>query len=445
MALVSAIILGLIFLSLESFRLARTRRQLKWRIAVGGIRGKSSVTRLIAGALREGGIRVMARTTGSRPVVIFPDGHEEEVRRFSLPNILEGKRFLRLAKKEAAEALVVELMAIQPECLEVEVRKIFKPQCLLFTNFRPDHREKLGRTRREVAQNLLRAAFKGGNVFLLEEQMTPEIEEILDRKGAKIIRVNGLGDLGQSEALIMSNGNEPGSKASNLIGSKLKDLSLRDLRSNFGDDFADNIRLALAISRHLGLKDEVAISGMQKAKPDFGGLKIWELTAPPALAPGYLVSAFAANEPESSSLVIEKLKEIIPWKGKEVYGLLLLRRDRGDRTEQWCEAVAQGFFAEFDELFLCGAPELVFRRVKRRVREKEGMIRFQPGLTPISPKTILLKPRIYCLKPWAVMSLTRKLSQRENKPWILIGLGNIVGLGARLVDLWEREAKRIHG
>ena len=437
MAIGSAIILSLIFLSLEAFRLERARRELKWRIAVGGVRGKSSVTRLIAGALREGGIRVIARTTGSRPVVIFPDGHEEEVRRLSPPNILEGKGFLRLAKKEAAEALVVELMAIQPECLEAEVKKIFKPHYLLFTNFRLDHREELGRTRREVAQNLLRAAFKGVNVFLLEEQMTPEIEEILERKGAKIIKVNGYGDFSHSKGLIVSKENELGFKASELIRSKIKNSGPKELRANFGDDFADNIRLALAVSRHLGLKDEVAISGMQKATPDFGSLKIWEAAVSPGHAPGYLVSAFAANEPESSSLVIKKLKELIPWEGKKVYGLLLLRRDRGDRTKQWCEAVAQGFLAEFDELFLCGAPQLVWRRVKRRLKEK--------GLTPISRQTILLKPRIYCLNTWEVMNLTQKLSQRGKEPWILVGLGNIVGLGSRLVDLWEKEGKRIHG
>ena len=37
------------------------------RIHVNGTRGKSSVTRLIAAGLREGGIRTFAKTTGTAP------------------------------------------------------------------------------------------------------------------------------------------------------------------------------------------------------------------------------------------------------------------------------------------------------------------------------------------------------------------------------------------
>jgi hypothetical protein len=43
------------------------------------------------------------------------------------------------------------------------------------------------------------------------------------------------------------------------------------------------------------------------------------------------------------------------------------------------------------------------------------------------------------------MALAEELSQKEERDWILIGLGNIVGLGEKLVDLWERKGRRIHG
>src|SRR3954471_10732401 len=46
------------------------------RIHVGGTRGKSTTTRLIATGLRAGGVRVLAKTTGSEPRLILPDGSE---------------------------------------------------------------------------------------------------------------------------------------------------------------------------------------------------------------------------------------------------------------------------------------------------------------------------------------------------------------------------------
>src|SRR5256885_78840 len=46
------------------------------RIHVGGTRGKSTTTRLIAAGLRAGGRKVLAKTTGSEPRLILPDGSE---------------------------------------------------------------------------------------------------------------------------------------------------------------------------------------------------------------------------------------------------------------------------------------------------------------------------------------------------------------------------------
>ena len=52
----------------------RQLNKLKIRIYVNGIRGKSTVTRLIAGVLREAGIQTLAKTTGSAAMVILPNG-----------------------------------------------------------------------------------------------------------------------------------------------------------------------------------------------------------------------------------------------------------------------------------------------------------------------------------------------------------------------------------
>jgi len=467
-------------------------------VAVGGVRGKSSVTRLIAAALREAGIKTLARTTGSKPVIIFPDGQEEEIQRLGLPSILEGKKILNLAWKTKAQALVVELMAINPECLEAEVRKIFKPQLLILTNFRPDHLEELGRSREEVARNLLRAVSKDSTLLLPKEEITPEIKEYLKKKGVSLVVASNIVASNEAEQTQSGIGIGKGRMA------EWQNLAPKDWRACFGDDFPQNIRLALAATRHLGISEAIAISGMRKVKPDFGSLKIWEY-ALPGKPCGYLASAFAANEPESSALVIKKIKEIITWKKKKIYALLLFRRDRGDRTWQWLQAIQDGFFAEFDGLFLCGCPSftlfLALKKVKgrnlswlfslkkfgdhfsryedfsepgrislkkRSLKERresfEGTeVRFERSENRVDDEEDfqgkekygkenrlneageIIFPEIIKVSPEKVMGLADELSQKEEKDWILIGLGNIVGLGEKLLYLWEKKGRRIHG
>ncbi len=64
---------------LESWAHRRALNRIPIRIHVNGTRGKSSVTRLIAAGLRAGGIRTCAKTTGTLPRMIMPDGTEYPV------------------------------------------------------------------------------------------------------------------------------------------------------------------------------------------------------------------------------------------------------------------------------------------------------------------------------------------------------------------------------
>src|SRR5262245_53156976 len=61
---------------LTSWRHRRHLRAVRLRIHVAGTRGKSTTTRLIAAGLRAGGCKVLAKTTGSEPRLILPDGFE---------------------------------------------------------------------------------------------------------------------------------------------------------------------------------------------------------------------------------------------------------------------------------------------------------------------------------------------------------------------------------
>ncbi|MBM3285322.1 MAG: poly-gamma-glutamate synthase PgsB, partial [Candidatus Aminicenantes bacterium] len=235
------IFLAVLYFFLEQRSLKRRAGGIRFRISVTGTRGKSSVTRLVAAALREAHFSVLARTTGSKPVLLFPDGREEVIKRKGKPTILEAKKILRKASSLGADALVVEMMSIQPECLRVESRRIIRPHVLVVTNVRLDHREEQGRSKPEIASSLASAIPPRATVFLSEEELRPEFEAAAAKMNARIVGV-ARGFFGEA----------PGTDQTPWPG------------------FEENIRLTLAVSDFLGIPREAAWRGIGRAQPDFG-------------------------------------------------------------------------------------------------------------------------------------------------------------------------------
>jgi poly-gamma-glutamate synthase PgsB/CapB len=112
--LLGLLILIVIFLVIESVINKRQLKKIPIRIYVNGTRGKSSVTRLIAASLRAGGVRTIAKTTGSSPRFILPDGTENLIRRLGQPSISEQVKIIRWTRDYQIDALVIECMALQP-------------------------------------------------------------------------------------------------------------------------------------------------------------------------------------------------------------------------------------------------------------------------------------------------------------------------------------------
>jgi poly-gamma-glutamate synthase PgsB/CapB len=140
----------------------QTLKRIPLRIQVNGIRGKSTVTRLIYGALRANGVRVMAKTTGTEARVLLPDGTERPIRRWGPPNIRETLWFMREAQRQGATAVVVECMAVKPELQwTVEHRMVHSTHGVI-TNVRHDHLEAMGLTLPEIAASLGNTIPAGG-------------------------------------------------------------------------------------------------------------------------------------------------------------------------------------------------------------------------------------------------------------------------------------------
>ncbi len=137
--------------------IAHRRRveSLEWRIHVNGIRGKSTVTRIIAGMLREAGYVTIAKSTGTFAAVINRDGVDEPIDRRGPPTILEQIEVTRRYLTPDVDALVIECMAIKPEYQEVSERMIVRSNIGVLTNVREDHQDVMGETLPEIARSLL--------------------------------------------------------------------------------------------------------------------------------------------------------------------------------------------------------------------------------------------------------------------------------------------------
>ncbi len=369
-------------LAVERVRLGRLRSRVPLRICVTGTRGKSSVTRLAAAALRASGRRAAAKTTGSRPMLIFPDGREEEIRRSGLPSVLEQKRVLRWAARLGADALVTEMMSIRAETLAVESRRILKPGILAVTNVRLDHLDDMGRTKPEIARTLSAAIPEGGIVFLSAADDHGAFREAAVRRGSAV-----------------------------------RTVAADHLPPGFPEsEFAENVGLALAVAMEGGVGREAAVRGMAAAAPDFGGMKMWRIGAEGIEV--FALSLFAANEPESTRAALARALGGLAAPPASVIGLLNLRADRGDRTRQWLSALEAGFFEGYDHLVFIGDHARALGRSRRLSR------RMKPVVSSLASR-----------KPEAIMAGLRPLIVPGS---VLVGLGNMGGAGESLVEHWAR-------
>jgi poly-gamma-glutamate synthase PgsB/CapB len=235
-------------------------------------------------------------------MLILPDGSEREIARPGSASIREQVRLVALAAELGADTIVAEMMSIGPEYLAVESGRILRPATLAVTNVRLDHLDEMGRTRDAVARTLA-AAFPGRAAVLFpEEELQPAFEKAAARTGSMLRPVGRPADgQGESEATRLPLG-----------------------------QFEPNVRLARAVLASLGVEEATARRGMAEAPPDFGSLRVWRGRFGGPARPAVCVSAFAANEPESTSAVLARVTARIPLEGRPLVGLFCLREDRGD-------------------------------------------------------------------------------------------------------------------
>ncbi len=377
-----------IWIRLEKLSLVHKSRVLPFRIAVTGTRGKSGVVRMLYAIMREAGMRVMAKTTGSEPLIIDETGRETRVKRKGRTSILEQKDMLQLAADKSVQVLVTELMSIGPETLAAESLQMIKPHVLVITNVRLDHLDQCGTTRNEIARSFAEAIPKNSTVFVPEIEMFPVFEERIARLDSRLVSV-------ESEA-----------REEKLIREEIP-----------GYEFMQNIRLALKVSDFLGIERDVAYAAMQKVPPDPGRFRVWRLDLSLPKRTRFLVNAFAANDPESTRKIMDVLRKNAPLGERKWIGLLNLRKDRGSRTLQWQKAIRQKLFPEFRRMIFLGDHG---EFLKRSLLPDFG------------------GENLFVIQTREGRKIMEKMNSLEEDPAVIVGMGNIGQAGASLVEHWDR-------
>lgn len=296
--------------------------QIPTRILVNGIRGKSSITRLCAGALRGGGLVTVAKTTGTAARFIHPDATEEPVyRKFGLANVVEQIGIVRRAATYRPDALVIECMAVMPALQEINQEKLIRSTIGILCNVREDHLTEMGPTLDDVARSLSRSMPVDGICVTAERDRLPILQEEAAKRNCRLIAVDP------------------------------ETVTDEELLGFSWFTFKENVAIALAVAELLHVDRDTALRGMWDAPPDPGVLSVERYITPEGKRLRF-ANIFAANDPESTLMNVRQLEELGAIR-RPLSVVINCRPDRVERNAQMGAIVPE---LDPDAVFLIGHP-----------------------------------------------------------------------------------------
>jgi len=184
-------------------------------------------------------------------------------------------------------------------------------------------------------------------------------------------------------------------------------FSKEDLAAFSYIEHPENIALALAVCRHLGLDQTKSLAAMQRVRPDPGALQIWHPTlGHTAIA---FVNGFSANDPVSTAGIWDLANEKFPQALSRVV-VMNCRADRAQRSLDLAECLAT--WQGVDACLIVGEGGNIFEKKLRGLR------------CPV--------PRInLCGKP--LPFILQQIESQSHSEGMVVGIGNIAGVGMDLV------------
>lgn len=390
MQLILAALLLMIFIlvilgSIENWNHNSRLNHIPIRIHINGTRGKSSVTRLIASAFRANGITVLAKTTGTLPRIILPNGNEISIIRKSRPNIIEQRDIVKLAAKYNADAIVIECMALQPHLQWISESKLIKATHTLITNIREDHMEIMGPGINDVAKCLASSTPFNGICILGDNQFKTIFQKSTSDRSTELLYI---------EEKDITVATQLQRKISKYI------------------EHIDNLAITWCLLRVLGFENKKSELGILQTEPDPGAFKVFEIEYFGRKL--FLANGFASNDPTSTRRIFELSKEIVQ-SVKKIILIVNLREDRSDRSKQLAQEVNN--WQDVDSIFLLGlGSNLFIRECSKELLEKVEISIFEDPTASLIAESILSEIQEDCL---------------------IVGIGNIAGIGLEIIDFFK--------
>ena len=361
------------------------------RIHVNGTRGKTSVARLISAGLREGGLRVCTKTTGSFASVCAPDGTEYPLHRQDLPNIIEQMRVLRRLVGFRPDAVIVECMALQPQYQMLTEIHMMKSTHGVITNARADHLDIMGPTPDDVALALAGSTPRKATLYTAEKKYLEVFRRAASDRNTRLVATTDEDSAQVTEA-------------------ELDDFQYTE--------HAENVALALRVCADLGVPRESALRGMQALAPEVGATRILEVSFYERSL--LFVNAFAANDPESTELIWERVVEKY-GEGRSRIALVNCRFDRPQRSQQLATVASR--WSPADHYVLMGSGTLLFARAATA-----------GGIKP-SDMTIVEGDDID--------EVFETILEQSGRDPLIVGMCNVKGGGTELARFFANRAKSV--
>lgn len=352
------------------------------RVLVNGIRGKSSITRLCAGALRGGRLVVVAKTTGTAARFIFPDASEEPIyRKFGIANVVEQIGIVRRAASFHPDVLVIECMAVTPSLQEINQSKLIQSTIGVISNVREDHVAEMGPTLDDIARSLSRSMPVGGVCVTAERERLPVLRREAERRRCQLVVVDP------------------------------ESVSDDEMRRFSWITFKENVAIALAVSQLLGIDRRSALAGMWATPPDPGALRVDEYRVNGKVV--HFANVFAANDPESTLQNVQQL-ERQGMIHRPFHMIINCRPDRVERNGQMGALVPR---VAPERVILIGEPT---RSARAKIpAEWQDQVTDLGG--PVHPRDIL-----------------KRIIRDVNGYATLVAVGNIHGQGELLLERLDR-------
>jgi poly-gamma-glutamate synthase PgsB/CapB len=381
-------ILGIV----ESWRHRRAVQSIPIRIHVAGSRDTSGVTRLIAAGLRAGGLRAFAKTTGTLPRMIGPDGNEQPItRRGQIAAVTEQVQAVREAVREKVDVLIIEGLdtkrSVESQCEQ----KLVRATHAVITNIRSGE----GNTDRVASTSHTLATFvpQSGRLYTAEQVHLARLHNAAMDRDTELVCVDD---------------------------DEIAQVTWDELEQFPYVAHPENVALALRVCIDLGVPRETALRGMHEAHPDPGVMTVYPCTH----ADGELIfiNGFAANDSQSTCQLWDS---VVPRYGatRRRIAVINCHADRADGLHHLAEAIAR--WTEADHYVLIGS----------------GTHRFAQSAIGAG-----MKPsRFTCLEQVGFRRVVQTLQQLAGTSALILGLGHLNGPGHALVRHYrehlQREAK----